>query len=156
MPDVLTDVPFVWLGLTLATTVFAGVAFQLPTTAPTPADDVATTIESVAGSPYPSTATHPIDAEAIRVGPHRLAVRTDAGTAHTTIEYGPVTPVPPGSALATVLAGAPPRTVFSTPTAFQHAIEDARSQQPSWRSSIDRIVVRTVSWGDHHVTLVTA
>lgn len=155
MPDVLADVPVVWLGLTLTTAVFAGVAFQFPTSTPAPVDEVVTTIESVAGSPYPSTATHPVEA-AVRVGPHRLALRTDAGVVHATIEYGPVTPVPRGSVLEPVLDGAPPQTVFSTETAFRDAVTTAQQRGSSWRTAVDRLVVRRVSWGEYNATLVTA
>lgn len=156
MFDTLGDVPLVWLGLTVTTTMFAAIAFQFPTSVPAPVEDIATTIESVAGSPHDSTATHPIDAAAVRIAPHRLAVRDAAGTAHAPIAYGPVTPVARGSLLHRVVRGTPPSSVFTSAEAFQAAVTAAQNRDPSWRSGIDRIIVRRVSWEGVNATLVTA
>ncbi|MFB6103480.1 MAG: hypothetical protein ABEJ57_00145 [Halobacteriaceae archaeon] len=156
MPGVLADVPVVWVALALTSTVLVGAAFQFPTTAPAPAAAVADTIDTVAAAPYDSTATHPIAAAAVRLGPHRLAVRTTAGVTHAAIGYGPVTPVPRGSRLARIAAGTPPPHLFGSPTAFQTAVAKARDRTPTWRTDVETIVVRQVTWGGVDVTLVTA
>lgn len=156
MPEVLADVPTVWFGLTLASTLFLAAAVQVPTAAPGPADAVAATIDRVAAAPYDSTAVHPVTAEAVRVSHYRIAVRTDAGVTHATLRYGPVTPVRSGTRLARVAHGAPVTAVFPDPTSFQKAVQAARSSDPGWYSGIDELTIRHLSWGATNVTLVTA
>jgi len=156
MPGVLADVPAVWVALALTSTVLVGAAFQFPTAAPAPATAVADTIDTVAAAPYDSTATHPIDATAVRIGPHRLAIRTAAGDTHATLTYGPVTPVTRGSTLEAVLEGTPPQRLFRSPAAFRRAVATARDRTPTWRTDVEAVTVRHVTWEEVDVTLVTA
>lgn len=156
MPGVLSDLPATWYGIALTSTLFLGVALQFPTTAPGPAQAVADTIDRVAAAPYDSTATHPLPTDALRLGPHRIALRTDAGVTHAVLSYGPITPVAPGTPLARVLHGAPVATVFDTRTAFQAAVEAAQARDPTWRTGVDELLIRRVSWGSFNATLATA
>lgn len=156
MPDILADVPAVWFGVTLASTLFLAAAVQLPSAAPGPAATVADTIDRVAAAPYDSTATHPITADAVRVTRHRVAVRTAAGVTHATLSYGPVTAVRPGTPLARVTRGAPVTSVFPDVPAFRRALRDARTGRPEWYTATDQLTIRHLTFAATNVTLVTA
>lgn len=156
MFDAPVDTWYLTLGVALAGVAFAGVATDLPGHAPPDAAGAAATIDAVAAGDRPGTAEHPVDAPEIKLGPHRIALRDDGGTASETFAYGPVTPVADGSALEAVLRGADPSHVFGTPAAFRRVAAGARARDPEWRRTEGRIVVRTVSWEGTRVTLVDA
>ncbi|WP_435361294.1 DUF7283 family protein [Haloarchaeobius sp. DFWS5] len=157
MFDVPMDAWYCWLGVAAVGLVVAGVAVELPTTAPPDATGVAATVDAVAGATYPSTAEHPVDADAARLGPHRLGLRNDGGTAHARFAFAPVVPVGDGGPLARVATGAHPRQVFDSPAAFQRAADRriaSVGEDPRWRPVDGRIVVRQVHWEGVRVTLV--
>lgn len=156
MPGILADGILVWVGLSVTTMVLLGAAFQFPTSAPASEDSIAETIDRVAASPYDTRATHPIDAAAIQLGPYRIAVRTDAGVTHAPLRYGPVTPIDSSNSLTRILHGAAPAQVFETKSAFATAIDRAQTRDPTWRGANGQLIIRRVSWGDFHVTLVSA
>jgi len=156
MFDAPIDTWYLTVGVALTGVAFAGVAADLPTEAAPDAAGAADTVDAVAASEYAATAEHPVSADAVRLGPHRLALRDGGGTARATFTFGPVTPVADGTLLWEVAQGADPAHVFESPAAFAAAAADARNRDPSWRGADDRIVVRTVSWGDERVTLVDA
>lgn len=149
------DVPYVWLGVATVSVLLAGVAADLPVGTPPDAVGPANTVDRVAASSHPAVARHPIDAQAVRIGPRRLGVRGEGGTAHSTFAFGPVTPAPEGP-LQAILRGTPPGELFETPEAFRRAAARARNRTPTWRTVEDGIVVRSVSWGGIDVTLVGA
>ncbi|MFB6105488.1 MAG: hypothetical protein ABEJ70_00805 [Halobacteriaceae archaeon] len=147
------DAWYAHLGLAVAGVAAVGLVLGVPTApAPAPAP-VADTVDRVAATTHPTVAVRSVDADAVRLGPDRVALRTDGGTASATFAYGPVVPVGPGSRLRFVLAGASPARVYDDPAAFRRAVGRARRRRPTWRR-IDRIRVRGVSWGDVDVTLV--
>jgi hypothetical protein len=159
MLDVPIDSWYAWFGLSLAGLALVGAVAGLPTTPPPNAAAAAVTVDRVAAAEYAATAEHPLDATAVRIGSRRLSLRNDAGTAHATFAFGPVTPVPVGdSPLRDVLYGAHPSTVFASPTAFHQAVVDARAAagDAPWRDVDRTMIVRRTSWEGVDVVLVDA
>jgi len=146
---------YVWTGLSVVSAVVAGLAVGLPTTPPPNAASVADAVDAVAASPHPSTAEHPIDAAAVRVGPRRIALRGADGTSHATFVYGPVVPAGDGP-LERVLSGVPPDRAFESPSELRRAASTARNRTPTWRPVDGEIDVRKIVWGNVNVTLVGA
>lgn len=147
------DVPHVWLGVAIVSIAVAGVGAGLPTGTAPEAATAADTVDRVAASPHPATAEHPINADEVRLEPHRLALENGHGTAHATLAFGPVTPVGDGP-LREVLDGRPPEGVFESPGAFRRALAEARERHHEWQPAGDRIVVRSVSWEGMDATIV--
>jgi hypothetical protein len=156
MLDIPVDTWYLTIGVTVASLAFFGVATELPTHAPPDAAPAADTVDAVAASDLPGTAEHPISTDRILLGPFRIALRGDGGTARATFRHGPVTPVSDGSQLQAVLQGADPSRVFTSQSGFEEAVTEGRQREPTWETADDRIVVRSVSWGGFHVTLVGA
>lgn len=154
MPDLPIDATYAWLGTSLVGLLVIGLALRVPVAPPPDAAGLADTIDSVAASPYPSTAAHPVAAESIRLRPHRVALRTDGGTAHARVAYGPVTPVGGEPSLRRVLRGAPPPSVFDSPAEFRRVLGDARNASHPWTDADGRVLVRAVSWEGVDATLV--
>lgn len=151
--DTPVDGLYAWVGLTVASAALVGVAVGLPTAPPPDAAGLADTVDRTAASEYTASATHPVDAESVRLTPERVGLRNDAGTVHAEFVYGPVTPVA-GAALRAVLDGAPPSRVFASPGGLQRAVAAARERDHEWRHVDGPIVVRHVVWEGEHVTLV--
>jgi len=158
MFDVPLSATYCFLGLAAASLVVVGVAADLPTRPPPDARAAANTVDALAASEYPGTATHPVDAASVRVTPRTIGLRTDAGATHATFTFGPVTPVDAGSRLGAVARGTPPSEAFDSPRAFEAMAEATRedARDAPWRSAPDEIVVRRVNWGEVRVTLVLA
>ncbi len=156
MLDVPLDAWYAWVGLALASVAVLGVAAALPTAPPPDAAGVAGTVDRVAAESHPTTAEHPVAAAEVRLGPHGIGLRSEAGRAHAAFAFGPVTPVADGSALDAVLRGTPPGQAFDDRTAFQQAVVDARARDPTWDPAGPTVVVRRVSWNEYGVTLVGA
>lgn len=162
MLDVPLDSWYAWFGLSLASLALVGAVVGLPTTPPPNAADAAETVDRVAAAEYDATAEHPLDASVVKLGTRRVSLRNDAGTAHATFAFGPVTPVPAedDSPLRAVLHGAPPESVFDSKTAFQQAVVDARAASGSgdapWREVDRTLVVRRTAWEGVDVVLVDA
>jgi hypothetical protein len=156
MFDVPLDAWYGWVGLSLASLALLGVVISLPTTAPPDATAVANTVDRVAANDHATTAEQPVDATAIRVGPHRVGLRNDGGTTHASYAFGTVTPVPDDSPLQQVLYGRPPGDVFDSQRAFQQALVEARTAEPTWKSADRTLVVRRLSWEGIDAVLVDA
>lgn len=156
MFDVPLDATYCWLGLAAVSLVVVGVAADLPTRPPPDATAAANTVDALAASEYPGTATHPVDAASVRLAPHSLGLRTSAGATHAAFAFGPVTPATDDAALAAVARGAPPNERFESPGALAAAAERARAdaREAGWRAAREQLVVRRVNWGDVRVTLV--
>jgi hypothetical protein len=153
MLDPPIDTWYVWLGLGVVSVAVAGLALALPTTAPPTATPVADAIDSVASSPYEARTTVDVPADQLRLRSDSVAVRSDGGTAHAQLAFGPVTPVGDGK-LRRVLDGNQPKTVFSNRSAFEAAIQTAQNRTGTWQEAPDRLVVTRVTWGDVNATLV--
>lgn len=156
MFDVPLDAWYVWLGATLASVAVLGTVGTLPTSAPPDAAAAGETVDAVAAEEHPTTAEHPLDADAVKVGPRGLALRGPGGTAHASFTYGPVTPAADGSKLQRVLHGTPPERVFASRRAFSQAVVDARTRKPTWHPADRTLLVRRMAWGDRDVVLVDA
>ncbi len=153
MLDPNVDAAAVWLGLALASLAVAGVVTELPRPTAPRADSLARTVDTAAGTDHAATTAHPVAADAVRIGPRHVAVRGPGGTDHARLAYGPVTPVRPGTALCRVARGVPPDEAFASPATFEMAVYDARERDPTWTET-DRVVARTLAWGEDSVTLV--
>ena len=159
MFDFATEAWYGWLGLSMAGVALFGAAAGLPTAPPPDAGAAAATVDRVAAAEYAATAEHPLDASEIRLGTRRVGLRSEGGTAHATLSFGPVTPVPPGeSALRDVLYGTPPERALESPDAFRQSVVDARADagDASWRAVDRTLIVRRVSWEGVDVVLVDA
>ena len=148
------DVPPIWIALLVVSASVLGVVIALPSAPPPDATRVADAVDSVAATEHAGTATAPLSADAIRVGRHGIGLRNEGGEAHASFAFGPVTPVRSDSDLAAVLTGAPPQSVFATPTAYRDALERARTAEPTWEPVDDRLRVRRVQYGGVEGVLV--
>lgn len=154
MPGLPIDIPVLWLGTAIVTATLVGLTLQLPTATPARAGSVAETIDGVAAAPYPTSATHPLDADAVKLGPHRIGLRTPNGISHATLGFGPVTPVTSGSKLDSVLRGTPASEIFESPETLEDHAKSARNRSTQWLEPGESLIVRRVSWGGVDVTLV--
>jgi hypothetical protein len=156
MFDAPADVPPVLVALSLVSTTLLGVALAVRPSPPPSAQPLAGTVDAVAGSDHAAVETRRIDAAALRLSPHSLAVRGAAGASHATFAYGPVVPVRRDTALWRVLRGTPPDEVFGDPGALENAAADARDRDSVWRRDRAQLTVRRVTWRGVDVTLVGA
>lgn len=153
MFDAPVETWYLWVGLALVSVAALSIAASLPRAPPPNALSVAETVDAVAASSHAATATHPLDADAVRLGPYRVWLRNGGATSHATFALGPVTPVRKGTPLWDVLCGTPPGEAFDSPMAFRRATAKARDRDPEWRS-LAELRVRSVSWEGVDVTLV--
>jgi len=151
--DAPLDTVYVWVGLGAVSLAVAGTVLSFPTTSPAAAGAVADAVDTVAASDHEARDGVAVPAGEMRLGPRALALRTPDGTAHARFAYGPVVPVREGP-LRQVLLGTPPEDGFDDRTAFRRALERARSRDPVWRETPERLHVRRVSWGEGNGTLV--
>lgn len=156
MFDVPADAWYLWVGLAAASVAAFGVAAQLPTEPPPDAAAAANAVDVIAASPHPASLTYPLTGDEVRLGPERIALRTDGGTARASFAYGPVIPVQDGTLLWEVLRGARPAHVFESPAALERAAAAARERPAEWRPADDSLRARYVSWEGVDVTLVEA
>lgn len=153
MFDVPIDGWYAWLGVATVSVALLATATSLPTSAPPDAGRVGDTLDRVSASDHTATAEIPLHATRLRLGPHRLALRNEAGTARVALAFGPVTPVDDGP-LAALLRGAIPARHFDRPADLAAAAAAARERVTGWRDVDGPLVVRRLSWGDVRVTLV--
>lgn len=154
MFDAPIDTLYVWVGLALVATAAVGTATEFPTAPPPDARTAAAAVDRVAVVDHEATARHSVDAAAVKIDSTHLALR-DGGRTSRARFVRSVTPVSRGSPLWRVLYGAQPEDVFDAPSALRDAADEARTGDGRWQCS-DRLVVRTVTWGDLRVTLVGA
>lgn len=147
------DAWYAWFGVATASVAVLGVALGLTTPAPPAAQPVTDTVDRVASSPHEAYATVSLDATEVRIGTHRIGLRTDGGTGDATVAYPPMTPATEGP-LADVLRGEPPEAVFDDEAEFRRATERARDAPREWQPAPERLSVRRVSWGETDATLV--
>lgn len=87
------DAWYVWVGVALVSIGLLSVAVALPSEPPPDAERVADAIDRVGASEYEAATTLAHDAEMVRVGPERIAMRNGAGTDRARLSFGPVLPV---------------------------------------------------------------
>ncbi len=153
------DATYAWIGLALASVATAGVVAAIPASPPPDANGVTHTIDSVAGGEFVATAEHGLAADRLRITPRTIELASGETVARSTIDAGPVTPVPSPASdsddrLRKVLHGVPPETVFDEPADLAAAAERERASEHEWRTAPDRVTVKRVRHGDIHVTLV--
>jgi hypothetical protein len=146
------DATYVHLGLGVCAAAFLVAALGVPTAPPPDATAVADTVDRVAAASYPTGATHPVAATAVRIGPRTVTLRSDGGTASEQFAQR-VTPVSQKTELARVLRGARPSVVFESPAEFAAALRHARQASPAWRPA-EAVRARAVSWEGVDATLV--
>lgn len=151
--DAPLDTWYIWLGLCAVSVAVAVTALGFPTAAPPDAAVVADAVDSVASGEAQNLETVPIHADSLRLGPHRVALRSDGGRSHARIAFGPVTPVRTDR-LEAVLDGTRPATLYRSASAFESALERARSGRTDWLSAPARLTIRHVSWRGVNATLV--
>lgn len=147
------EATWVWVGLVVGTAVMFGVVTGHPG-APPDATTAASTIDQVAATTHPSTASVSLRADEVTVGQHRIGLRGPGGTAHATLEYGPVVPVRPGSKLESVLEGTPVRSAYSTPASFEYALAAAEERDADWQPAGPVLRIRRVRYGEVNSVLV--
>jgi hypothetical protein len=152
--DVPIDSWYTWLGVaTVSVVAFATVA-SLPTAPPPDAASVADAVDRTAASQHDATAEIPIDAEQLRIGANRIGLRSDGGTAHASLAYGPIVPVGETPRLQAVLRGSAPSAEFDSPSGLRAASESARTDRLAWRPVEGHLLVRHLTWNGVDVTLV--
>lgn len=149
------DSPALLAGLAITAAAFFAVASSLPARPAPDAAGVAGTVDELAAGDSPASASHSHEADAVRIDPHGLAMRNDAGTARATFAFGPITPVGADGPLRAVLRGTHPAELFESPTEFRQAVVAARNEKPQWETSTS-VEIRGVSWDGYRVTLVGA
>lgn len=154
MFDVPVDALYVWLGVAAVSAVALGVVVGLPSGTAPDARGLARAVDAVSGGPAGARGAYGLTAEAIRLGPHRVGLRSESGRAHATFAYGPIVPVNGSSSLRSVLEGRPPESTYDGPAGFAGSIDAARDRSPAWRPAPDRIEIRRVNWEGIDVTLV--
>jgi len=156
MLDAPADVPPILVALSFVSTALLGVSLAAtPASAPRAAP-LADTVDAVAAADTPGAETRPVDAGALRISRHELAVRGPGGTSYASFAYGPVVPVRVDTPLWRVLRGAPPDDVYDSQLSFANAAVAAAARDPVWRHDVGRLTVRRVTWGGVDVTLVGA
>lgn len=154
MLDTPVDAWYVWVGLALVAAAAVGAAAEFPTAPPPDARTAAGTVERVAAADHEATASHALDADAVRLQPHRLSLRDGDRTTHARFAR-PVTPVRRGTPLWRVLRGARPADAFEGATTLRDAVRAARDAPARWQQA-DQLFVRTLTWEGVDVTLVGA
>ncbi|WP_410765429.1 hypothetical protein [Haloferax sp. DFSO60] len=145
-----------WTALAVGGVVLLGVVAGLSSHPAPDAAGVADAVDRVAVAEYDATATVRLHADSVRLGTHRIALRNDGGTSHATFAFGPITPASPDTPLAAVAQGSSPEAVFDTRTAFETALVDARTADPSWHAAEESLVVRRISWEGSDALIVVA
>lgn len=145
------DAWYVWAGASIMTVALAGVALSMPTHPPPDAQQVANTIDSVAGTELGGTAAYDHDAEMVRIDPQGVSMRNDGGTQHASISFGRLAPVYDDSDLEEVLYGVHPTDHYTgndseSWRAFHEDVQDAQTlaESPVWRIADGTLRVRTI------------
>lgn len=154
MLDVPIDSWYTWIGVATVSVLAFATVTSLPMSPPPDAASVADAVDRTAASQHDATAEIPIDAGQLRIGANRIGLRSDGGTAHASLTYGPVVPVGEEPRLQAVLRGSPPSTEFDSPAGLRAASEDARTDRLVWRPVEGLLLVRHLTWKGVDVTLV--
>lgn len=156
MFDAPIDGLYTWLGVSFVAAGTLAIAVGVPAAPPPDAAAVADTVDGIASSSYAGTATVPLpNADELQLTSRAVSLRGEGGTVSATFEYGPVVVVTGrNDAVAAVLHGTHPRTVFESPDALVATVRDRPGGRGSWRPAPDRLRVRHVTWGGTDVTLV--
>ncbi len=151
---------YTWVAVALVSIGLAGVAVSLPDEPPPDADRAAGVLDRVGASEYGAAATLDHDAEAVRIGTERIAMRNGGGTDRARVSFGAVVPVytldlspAQRTILDGVLAGERtlPGSLVDTLEERLSALETATGE---WRPATGTLRARAVAVGDRRVVLV--
>lgn len=158
MFEVTADAWYVWVGVSIAAVAVFGVAAALPTAPPPDATEAAQLVDRVASSRYAVTGERSLDrSTAVRLTPRSVGLRGEAGRAHASFRYGPVTPVGDSEPLGRLLEGTRAGKLFDDPSELRRAARAARTagaNEPGWKPAPDTLCARHVTWRGVDVTLV--
>lgn len=158
--EVPADAWHVWVGVTLVSLGLAGVAVALPGEPPPDAGRAAGALDRVAAAEYDAAVTLEHDADAVRVGPGRIAMRNNAGTDRARLVFGPVMPIDTldltaaeRTVLDGVLAGERP-----LPAGLERRLADAATtldtETGEWRPTRGALRARAVEVAGRRMVLV--
>lgn len=155
------DAWYVWLALALVGIGLLALVGTLPSQPAPDAERAADTIDRVASGEYDASARYRHDASAIRIGPERISMRNDGGTAHATIAYGQVVHV---RAIENDTRRERLRVALSergpiderTRTFLTAAIETGSVTSPEWYPAQGTVRARAVHVSGERVVLFTA
>lgn len=149
------DSAWIWVALVVASAAMFGLVTDVGATPPD-AERVADAIDDVAASSHPASGTVEIDSESIQLSSTQVGLRGPGGRAHASVDFGPITPVRPGSRLDAVLDGRPPDEEFAIPGSFEYMVAAAQDRDPSWREAGPVLRIRYVEYGEVNSVLVGA
>lgn len=118
------------------------------------ARSVAGTVDAVSGSLHVSTGRSSLSTDAIRIGPHRVGTKDGERPTYEPFTDGPITPVLDGTLLWELLRGARPDHLFESTAEFETSLRRAQERDPTWRSDVDEVLVRSIRWNGIDATLV--
>jgi hypothetical protein len=154
------DAWYVWVGVALVSIGLAAFAVSLPSQPPPDAEGAAGAIDRVGASEYEAATTLDHDAEEVRVGPERIGMRNDGGTARATVSFGPVLPVQAldlnsseRRALDGFLAGEQPLQAGLEAT-LADAVGQLETETGEWRPATGPLRARSVVIEAQRVVLV--
>ena len=147
------DSAWIWLGLVVVTASMFGVVTDVGATPPD-AERVAGAIDHVAASSHTASGRVQIQAASVKLEPHRIGLRGPGGSAHSSFDYGPITPVRPGTRLDAILDGSPPSEEFANPRSYEYMAAAARNRDAEWEPAGPVLRIRRVQYGEVNCVLV--
>jgi len=154
------DAWYVWVGVALVSVGLAAFAVSLPAQPPPDAGRAAGAIDRVGASEYEAAASLDHDAQSIRIGPERVAMRNKGGTDRATLAFGPVVPVATlalnnsqRTVMAGVLAGERPLPARLRAT-VSDALADRSRDSGEWNPATGTLRARSVRVDGKRVVLV--
>jgi hypothetical protein len=162
------DAWYVWVGVAVVSVGLLGFVLGFPSQPSPDAARAVNAIDRVSSSSHQASVAYDHDAEAIKVGTKRVAMRNSGGTSQESVVFGSLTPVDAvegddrREALERIAAGAPPASVLEEysfdAAALRGAAADARDQVDrngaQWRPAEGPLFVRQLELGGERVVLV--
>ena len=154
--EVPADAWYVWIGVSIVSIGLAGVVVALPAEPPPDAERAAGALDRVAAAGYDATVTLEHDADAVRIGPERIAMRNNGGVSRARLSFGPVVPVDALEMTAAertvidgVIAGERP-----LPAGFERRLAGVDNETGRWSPARGALRARAVEVAGRRVVLV--
>jgi hypothetical protein len=158
--DAPMDAWYVWVGVSLVSVGLLAFAAGMPSQPPPDAGRAAAAIDRVGASEYDAAMALDHDAETVRVGPERIAMRNNGGTDRATLSFGPVLPLSvvgsnesQRTVLEGVLAGEQPLPAELHDT-ISDSLADLDTESGEWRPATDDLRARSVRVDGQRIVLV--